>query len=79
MSAVLVALFVMRPLRFERPLLDMLLFHGKVLVAASVATFCLGGALTGNSILAPLFLQTVLNQSATVTARTHIVRSDSAQ
>jgi EmrB/QacA subfamily drug resistance transporter len=63
-GAVLVAGFVLRSLHVQRPLLDMRLFRGKVFVAASVATFSLGGALTGNSVLAPLFLQTVANQSA---------------
>src|SRR5262249_26027193 len=63
-GTVLVAAFVLRSLHVSRPLLDMRLYSGKVFSAAAVATFCLGGALTGNSVLTPLYLQTVANQSA---------------
>ncbi|HEX4753182.1 MAG TPA: DHA2 family efflux MFS transporter permease subunit, partial [Solirubrobacterales bacterium] len=51
---VLLALFVLRSRRVERPLLDLRLFAQPAFRAASVVTFCLGAALFGAMILMPL-------------------------
>src|SRR6185437_7802708 len=56
---VLVAAFVWRALRMERPLLDVRLYANKAFSAASLTTFCIGAALYGGMILMPLYFQTV--------------------
>jgi EmrB/QacA subfamily drug resistance transporter len=61
---VLMTGFVLRSLRVRFPLLDMRLYANKIFSRASVATFCLGGALTGNSVLMPLYLQSVRGENA---------------
>ena len=61
--ALLVA-FVLRTLHVRWPLLDMQLYRNKIFAGASVTTFCLGGALVGNSILFPLYFQGVRHQDA---------------
>jgi EmrB/QacA subfamily drug resistance transporter len=60
----LVALFVVRSRRIERPLLDLSLFANPAFRAASIVTFCLGAALFGAMILMPLYFQTVRGQDA---------------
>jgi EmrB/QacA subfamily drug resistance transporter len=61
---VLLALFMIRSRRVERPLLDLTLFRNPAFRAASVVTFCLGAALFGAMILLPLYFQTVRGQDA---------------
>ncbi len=61
---VLLALFVARSRRVERPLLDLKLFGNPAFRAASIVTFCLGAALFGAMILMPLYFQTVRGQDA---------------
>jgi EmrB/QacA subfamily drug resistance transporter len=60
----LLALFVIRSRRIERPLLDLKLFSIPAFRAASITTFCLGAALFGAMILMPLYFQTVRGQDA---------------
>jgi EmrB/QacA subfamily drug resistance transporter len=60
----LLALFVARSRRVERPLLDLRLFANPAFRAASVVTFCLGAALFGAMILLPLYFQTVRGEDA---------------
>ncbi|MFE3029094.1 MDR family MFS transporter [Nocardia tengchongensis] len=63
----LMALFVIRALRIDYPLLDMRLYRNPVFGAASLAIFCLGGAMYGAMILMPLYFQTVRGESAFAT------------
>ncbi|MEA2373245.1 MAG: hypothetical protein QOH12_3639, partial [Solirubrobacteraceae bacterium] len=60
----LLALFVIRSRRIERPLLDLKLFSNPAFRAASITTFCLGAALFGAMILMPLYFQTVRGEDA---------------
>jgi EmrB/QacA subfamily drug resistance transporter len=60
----LLAAFVMRSRRIERPVLDLSLFRNRAYTAASIVTFCLGAALFGAMILLPLYFQEVLGDSA---------------
>jgi EmrB/QacA subfamily drug resistance transporter len=60
----LLALFVVRSRRVERPLLDLKLFANPAFRAASVVTFCLGAALFGAMILMPLYFQTIRGEDA---------------
>ncbi|HEY5196583.1 MAG TPA: DHA2 family efflux MFS transporter permease subunit [Solirubrobacteraceae bacterium] len=60
----LVTAFVVRSRRIQRPLLDVTLFKNRAFSAASVVTFCLGGALFGAMILMPLYFQTVRGEDA---------------
>jgi EmrB/QacA subfamily drug resistance transporter len=60
----LLAGFIMRSQRVQRPLLDLSLFRNAAFRSASVVTFCLGAALFGAMILIPLYFQTVLGDSA---------------
>ena len=64
---VLVAAFVVRSLRIRFPLLDMRLYANRAFSAASITTFCLGGALFGAMILMPLYFQLVRGEDAVVT------------
>ncbi|HLI58808.1 MAG TPA: DHA2 family efflux MFS transporter permease subunit [Solirubrobacteraceae bacterium] len=64
---VLLAAFVGRSRRIERPVLDLSLFRIRAYAAASVVTFCLGAALFGAMILLPLYFQEVLGDSALTT------------
>jgi len=59
--------FVLRARRIERPLLDVRLYRNRAFAAASLTTFCLGGALFGASVLMPLYFQTVRAQDAVTT------------
>ncbi len=61
---VLLAAFVMRSRRVERPILDLSLFRNAGFRAASIVTFCLGAALFGAMILLPLYFQTVRGEDA---------------
>jgi EmrB/QacA subfamily drug resistance transporter len=61
---VLLALFVVRSRRIERPLLDLKLFANPAFRAASIVTFCLGAALFGAMILMPLYFQTIRGEDA---------------
>ena len=63
----LIALFVRRALRIDRPLLDVRLFANRAFAAASVTTFCLGAALFGAMILMPLYFQIVRGEDAITT------------
>ena len=63
-GAALVAVFVVRSLRIDRPLLDIRLYRIRAYSAASVVTFCLGAALFGAMILLPLYFQIARGQDA---------------
>ncbi len=63
----LLAAFVLRALRIERPLLDIRLYRDTVFSAAALTTFCLGAAMYGGMILMPLYYQTVRHQDAIAT------------
>lgn len=54
-------------LRSAAPLLDVRLFRRAGFSAASLTTFCIGGALFGSMILMPLFFQTVRGDGAALT------------
>ena len=64
---VLIAAFVLRALRIEFPLLDVRLYANRAFSAASITTFCLGGALFGAMILMPLYFQIVRGEDAVTT------------
>jgi EmrB/QacA subfamily drug resistance transporter len=64
---VLVAAFVWRALRIPFPLLDVRLYANRAFSAASITTFCLGGALFGAMILMPLYFQVVRGEDAVTT------------
>src|SRR5919199_3490406 len=66
-GAGLVAAFVVRALRIERPLLDVRLYANKAFSAASVTMFALGGALFGAMVLMPLYFQLVRHEDAVAT------------
>jgi Na+/melibiose symporter-like transporter len=63
----LVAAFVVRALRIPFPLLDVRLYANRAFSAASITTFCLGGALFGAMILMPLYFQVVRGEDAVTT------------
>ena len=63
----LVAAFVRRALRIERPLLDVRLYANRAFASASVTTFALGAALFGGMVLLPLYFQLVRGEDAIVT------------
>jgi EmrB/QacA subfamily drug resistance transporter len=67
LGVLLIAAFVVRALRLERPLLDMRLYANKEYTAATVTMFCFGAALFGGMILMPLYYQTVRHQDAVYT------------
>jgi EmrB/QacA subfamily drug resistance transporter len=60
----LVALFVVRALRIENPLLNVRLYKDKAFAAASMTTFALGAALFGAMIIIPLYFQQVRGEDA---------------
>ncbi|MEA2479193.1 MAG: hypothetical protein QOJ07_1115 [Thermoleophilaceae bacterium] len=60
----LIAAFVLRALRIEKPLLDVRLFANRAFASAAATTFCLGAALFGAMILMPLYFQTVRGEDA---------------
>ncbi|MGI4886662.1 MAG: MDR family MFS transporter [Janthinobacterium lividum] len=59
------ALFVVRSLRHENPILNFGLFKNKVFRTANAALFLMGGAFLGVIIFEPLFMVNVLGESAT--------------
>ncbi len=59
----LVAAFIAHALRVPRPLLNLRLYRKPTFSSASVAMFCLGGALFGSMILFPLYWQSVRLES----------------
>ncbi|MGI8573334.1 MAG: MDR family MFS transporter [Solirubrobacteraceae bacterium] len=63
LAVVLIALFIVHALRIPRPLLDLRLYRRPTFSAASLAMFCLGGALFGGMILIPLYWQGVRHES----------------
>jgi MFS family permease len=64
---VLIAAFVRRALRVDRPLLDVRLYANRAFASASVTTFALGAALFGGMVLLPLYFQLVRGEDAVVT------------
>jgi EmrB/QacA subfamily drug resistance transporter len=60
----LIGAFVLWARRVKNPLLDLRLFGNRAFSAASLVTFCLGGALFGAMILMPLYFQTVRGEGA---------------
>jgi EmrB/QacA subfamily drug resistance transporter len=60
----LVALFVVRALRIDKPLLDVRLYKNRAFSAASITTMALGAALFGAMILMPLYFQLVRHEDA---------------
>jgi EmrB/QacA subfamily drug resistance transporter len=67
LGAALVAGFVVRAARIERPLLDVRLYRDPGFSAASLTTFALGAAMFGGLILMPLYFQTVRGADAVKT------------
>lgn len=63
-GAALIAAFVARALRVERPLLDMHLFKDRGFAVANVSIFVFGAALYAGMILVPLYYQVVRADSA---------------
>ncbi len=63
----LVAAFVLRALRIERPLLDVRLYANRAFSAASVTMLALGAALFGSMVLMPLYFQLVRGEDAVAT------------
>jgi EmrB/QacA subfamily drug resistance transporter len=63
-GAVLIALFALHATRTARPLLDLHLYRRTTFAAASVAMFCLSGALFGGMVLIPLYWQQIRGESA---------------
>ena len=59
----LIAAFVLHALRVPRPLFDLRLYRRATFASASIAMFCLAGALFGGMILLPLYWQGIRHQS----------------
>ncbi|HWB22753.1 MAG TPA: DHA2 family efflux MFS transporter permease subunit [Gaiellaceae bacterium] len=59
----LIGAFALHALRVPRPLLDLRLYRRATFASASIAMFCLGGALFGGMILMPLYWQQVRLES----------------
>jgi EmrB/QacA subfamily drug resistance transporter len=59
----LIGAFARHALRVPAPLLDLRLYRRTTFASASVAMFCLGGALFGGMILMPLYWQQIRHQS----------------
>ena len=59
----LIAAFVLRALRVERPLVDVRLFRGRGFSAAAGTTFIVGMALFGSMLLLPLYFQVARGES----------------
>jgi EmrB/QacA subfamily drug resistance transporter len=64
---VLTAAFALHALHVPRPLLDLRLYRRSTFASASIAMFCLGGALFGGMILMPLYWQQVRAESVVAT------------
>lgn len=65
LSAVMLALFILKSIRSENPILDLRLFRNRVFTTANIATFFLGASFLGIIIFLPLFMVNVLGVSAT--------------
>jgi len=63
----LVATFAVYALHVPRPLLNLRLYSRPTFSSASIAMFCIGGALFGGMILLPLYWQTVRHEDVVVT------------
>ncbi|MEU6551297.1 DHA2 family efflux MFS transporter permease subunit [Streptomyces sp. NPDC046915] len=63
----LIAVFVLRALRTERPLVDVRLFANKLYSAAQLTNVCLGSAVFGSVILMPLYFQLVCGEDPVAT------------
>ena len=63
----LLAVFGVRALRVERPVLDIRLYRQNTFAASAVTMLCIGAALYGGAILMPLYYQTVRSQSVVAT------------
>jgi EmrB/QacA subfamily drug resistance transporter len=59
----LIAAFAVHALRVPNPLLDLRLYRRPTFASASLAMFCLGGALFGSMILLPLYWQGIRHES----------------
>ncbi|HYZ81706.1 MAG TPA: DHA2 family efflux MFS transporter permease subunit [Solirubrobacteraceae bacterium] len=66
-GAVLVAVFAVYALRVRRPLLNLRLYARPTFSSASIAMFCIGGALFGGMILLPLYWQTIRHEDVVIT------------
>jgi EmrB/QacA subfamily drug resistance transporter len=64
---ILVALFTVHALRTPRPLLNVRLYRRPAFSSASIAMFCIGGALFGGMILLPYYWQTIRHESVVMT------------
>ncbi|MBV9465160.1 MAG: DHA2 family efflux MFS transporter permease subunit, partial [Solirubrobacterales bacterium] len=60
---VLVAIFALHALRIPAPLLNLRLYRRPTFSSASIAMFCLAGALFGGMILLPLYWQGIRHES----------------
>jgi EmrB/QacA subfamily drug resistance transporter len=58
-----IALFAVRALRIPNPLLDLRLYRRPTFSTASIAMFCLAGALFGGQVLLPLYWQGIRHES----------------
>jgi EmrB/QacA subfamily drug resistance transporter len=63
----LIGVFVLHAVRAARPLLDLRLYRRGTFASASIAMFCLGGALFGGMILMPLYWQQIRGESVVAT------------
>ncbi len=59
----LIAAFCFHALRIDKPLLDLRLYRRRTFSSASIAMFCLGGALFGGMILLPFYWQQIRLES----------------
>jgi EmrB/QacA subfamily drug resistance transporter len=66
-GVVLLAAFVIRSARIDRPLLDVRLYANRAYAAASLTTFAMGGAIFGAMILMPLYYQLIRHQDPVLT------------
>src|SRR6476469_4000656 len=64
---VLIGVFALHALRVPKPLLDIRLYRRPTFASASVAMFCLAGALFGGMILMPLYWQQIRGESVVTT------------
>src|SRR3954447_1308596 len=71
-GVVLAAAFVLRQLRAPEPLLSLDLFRDRVFTVSALAGLLIGAILFGLTVYIPLFIQTVLGASATVSGVTLI-------
>jgi len=63
LGLVLIAVFAVHALRISHPLLELRLYRRPTFSTASIAMFCLGGALFGAMILLPLYWQDIRHES----------------